>query len=210
MFALWNNSCKHRFSSKLLLHSCHSGWILVTPLKPCLVPNSACHSLFKLTNLPYSTARKLLASLGWRTRTCLIRPAESTSASCKSKVNFTTIVVFGFLLLFFLEQYSFFFSTSDSTMKQVQYLANHVKMENSMYILSNEMLKFIYIHMKLLYKYFALFEIMSLIFSALFKDLLLHCGCRCHSFFWEEIPVESSVSGHCMDISKHQLFIQNR
>lgn len=55
----------------------------------------------------------------------------------------------------------------------MQYLGNGVKVENAVYILSNEMLKLIYIHMKQLYKYFALFEIMSLIFSALFKDSLL-------------------------------------
>lgn len=101
MFALRNNSCKHRCSSKLLSHPCHSGRILVTSLKPCLAPSSACHSLFMLTNLPYSSARKLLAPLGWRTRTCSIRPAESISASCKSKVNFTTIVGFDFFVVVF-------------------------------------------------------------------------------------------------------------
>lgn len=88
-------------STGVLSHPCHSGWILVTSLKPCLAPSSACRSLFVLTNLPYSSARKLLASLGWRTRTCLIRPAESFSASWKSTVNFTTVVVFDFIVVVF-------------------------------------------------------------------------------------------------------------
>lgn len=42
-------------------------------------------------------------------------------------------------------------------MRQVQYLGNGVTVENPVYILSNEMLKFIHISMKLLY--FASFEI---------------------------------------------------
>lgn len=107
MFACRNNSCKLRCSSKLLSHHRHSGWVLVTLLKPCLAPSSACHSLFMLTNLPYSSARKLLDSLGWRTRTCLIRPAESVSASYKSKVNFRATVVFGFFLVLFSRTISF-------------------------------------------------------------------------------------------------------
>lgn len=72
-------------------------------------------------------------------------------------------------------------------MRQVQYLANDVKMENPVYVLSNEMLKFFSIHMKhTKYKYFALFEFMSLIFSALFKDSLMHFGRRCH-YFWGKV-----------------------
>lgn len=49
------------------------------------------------------------------------------------------------------------------------YLANGVKMENPVYILSNEMLKSIYIHMKLLYKHFALFEIVINLFCIVLR-----------------------------------------
>lgn len=66
--------------------------------------------------------------------------------------------------------------------RQVWYLANGVKVENPVYILSNEMLKFIYIHMKLLYKYFALFEIIINLFCIVYR-FFTALWSQCHSFF---------------------------
>jgi len=69
------------------------------------------------------------------------RPAESLSASYKSKGNFTAAV---FFFSFSRKIQNLLLDKQFDQTRQVQYLANGVKVENPVYILSNEMLKFIY------------------------------------------------------------------
>lgn len=121
-----------------------SGWPLVTPPKPCLAPSSARHSLLMLSNA-LQQCQATAGCPGVEDKDMLyIRPAESTSDSYKSKGNFIAAVVFVF---FFFSSRKVQFLLLDkrfNQMRQVQYLANGVKVENPVYLLSNEMLKLIY------------------------------------------------------------------
>lgn len=73
-----------------------------------------------------------------------IRPAESTSDSYKSKGNFIAAVVFVFVFFSSRKVQFLLLDKRFNQMRQVQYLANGVKVENPVYLLSNEMLKLIY------------------------------------------------------------------
>lgn len=89
----------------------------------------------------YSSARQLLAAVAWRTRTCFRSDQQSPLwLLTKAKVTLLQLYIIFFLIkVQFLLLYKQF-----NPVRQVQYLANGVKVENPVYILSNEVLKFIY------------------------------------------------------------------
>lgn len=92
----------------------------------------------------YSSARQLQAALGWRTRTCFRSDQQSPPLILtKAKV---TLLQLWFLWVFFSSRKVQFLLLDKrfNQMRQVQYLANGVKVENPVYLLSNEMLKLIY------------------------------------------------------------------
>lgn len=91
----------------------------------------------------YSSARQLLAALGWRTRACF-RSDQRNPLWLFTKAKVPLLQLYIIIFLIYIKVQFLLLYKQFNPVRQVQYLANGVKVENPVYILSNEVLKFIY------------------------------------------------------------------